>query len=814
MKRLLFSTLLLFTSISLFAQNAGQPLWTDDVAVSVAAGDQGVGSAGGPGLAVVSDGAGGAWMIWEDTSVGSIFAQHLDPSGAPLLAVGGIQVAPTGFFQMSPRAVSDGAGGVVIAWIDARPPATACNPGFLGDCLVAVQRLNAAGAPLFGATGVTVGKSNSAIAINAISSDGAGGATFAWESTAGNGQCCAFFAQLVDSTGAAKWGAQGLQISPDPSIVIGPNGVPPALISDGAGGAMIAYLFNQVNPLTQASFTAVQHVQANGTLAFPVIGIAVAGGDNSRFGRVAMITDGAGGAVMVLGQLDAARAAQHLILQRVDGTGASLWGATGKPLVSAANMQQDAQIITDGAGGWLAAWSDERNGALADCERLTGSCDVFVQRIDSNGNPLWTVNGVAATATPGNKRFPLLVPDGLNGAVIAWQDCRYFNDGNFSCDFDRDIFAQRLSGTGAQLWTADGVAVVSGGFNQGLDYGTQDVPSFAIDTDQNHGAILAWPDGRNAPCPLSVGLRECDVFAQRISDTAGPPPSVDLSVTASVSPNPGPIGAVQTYAVTVHNSSAQAAHGVSVKVNFPGLITASAAPAGCLPTDSGFVICSLGSVPPNSSVTGSFGMTSNNSGNFTNTAVVHATEIDPLAVNNTLTTNYSVAVDFAVSSSNPAQTVQAGQSATYSLLIRSQIQLLSTPPQLSCSGLPAGTACSFSPVTPVTGTLDSNTTLTISTTAPHTAALHLGTMPVFASLLPVFGFIVASFGSQRRRRIFVLGAGLVMLLFAVGCGGGGGGGTTQPPVSVPGTPAGTYTITVTAATTAFSHSAPLTLVVK
>ncbi|HET6934939.1 MAG TPA: hypothetical protein VFI72_08870, partial [Candidatus Angelobacter sp.] len=79
MKRLLFSTLLLFTSISLLAQNAGQPLWTDDVAVSVAAGDQGVGSAGGPGLAVVSDNAGGAWTIWEDTSVGSIFAQHLDP---------------------------------------------------------------------------------------------------------------------------------------------------------------------------------------------------------------------------------------------------------------------------------------------------------------------------------------------------------------------------------------------------------------------------------------------------------------------------------------------------------------------------------------------------------------------------------------------------------------------------------------------------------------------------------------------------------------------------------------------------------------
>jgi hypothetical protein len=50
-------------------------------------------------------------------------------------------------------------------------------------------------------------------------------------------------------------------------------------------------------------------------------------------------------------------------------------------------------------------------------------------------------------------------------------------------------------------------------------------------------------------------------------------------------------------------------------------------------------------------------------------------------------------------------------------------------------------------------------------------------------------------------------------LFA-GCGGGGGGSTPPPPPLDPGTPRGTYTITITATSGSFTHSTSFQLIVQ
>jgi len=89
------------------------------------------------------------------------------------------------------------------------------------------------------------------------------------------------------------------------------------------------------------------------------------------------------------------------------------------------------------------------------------------------------------------------------------------------------------------------------------------IPGFAMVADQNHGAILAWPDGRNIPCSSPS---ECDVYAQRISDTRGPAPAADLAISASVSPDPVPINSNQTYEVHIKNNGPDVAHGVTLSV--------------------------------------------------------------------------------------------------------------------------------------------------------------------------------------------------------------------------------------------------------
>jgi len=77
--------------------------------------------------------------------------------------------------------------------------------------------------------------------------------------------------------------------------------------------------------------------------------------------------------------------------------------------------------------------------------------------------------------------------------------------------------------------------------------------------------------------------------------------------------------------------------------------------------------------------------------------------------------------------------------------------------------------------------------------------------------------LVARFARTRRERLAaaVPLAGLVLfvILHATGCGGGGGGGFVPPPQT--GTPAGTYTVTVTATSNGTTpHTAALQLVVN
>ncbi|UCF93495.1 MAG: hypothetical protein JSW39_04850 [Desulfobacterales bacterium] len=96
------------------------------------------------------------------------------------------------------------------------------------------------------------------------------------------------------------------------------------------------------------------------------------------------------------------------------------------------------EITGDGAGGAIIAWSDLRSG----------DDDTYAQRVDGNGNVLWTADGVAISSAEDDQYPRKIVSDG--GAIIAWLDWRNGND---------DIYAQRVDADGNVLWTTDGVAI-------------------------------------------------------------------------------------------------------------------------------------------------------------------------------------------------------------------------------------------------------------------------------------------------------------------------------------------------------------------
>jgi len=108
------------TTRDIYAQRidpAGNRLWNNSgVAVCTAAFDQ-------SSPRVVSDNMGGAVIAWSDRRGGfysDIFAQRLDASGQALWTADGRPVCTAFFSQYSFRMVSDGAGGAMLAWEDTR----------------------------------------------------------------------------------------------------------------------------------------------------------------------------------------------------------------------------------------------------------------------------------------------------------------------------------------------------------------------------------------------------------------------------------------------------------------------------------------------------------------------------------------------------------------------------------------------------------------------------------------------------------------------------------------------------------------------
>jgi len=190
------------------------------------------------------------------------------------------------------------------------------------------------------------------------------------------------------------------------------------------------------------------------------------------------------------------------------------------------------------------------------------------------------------------------------------------------------------------------------------------------------------------------------------------------------------------------------------------------------------------------------------------------------------------------SGSSSSATVSPGQTATYSLTLNG-LGGLNQAVSFACAGAPAEATCTVNPssATPA-ATGSASITVTVSTTAPSSAtpgkrrappAFYFAPVRLFAPMeerpFAVLLLGLLAFASLRaagpvrrlRRKQFRLGLVVatlgVLTLLLIACGGGGGGGGTKNP----GTPEGTYSLTITgtlSGSTSLQHTTTLTLVVS
>jgi hypothetical protein len=377
----------------------------------------------------------------------------------------------------------------------------------------------------------------------------------------------------------------------------------------------------------------------------------------------------------------------------------------------------------------------------------------------------------------------------------------------------QDAFVARLDTLGAVSSTSQYISYLGG---SGSETGT----GIAIDSDSNTYITGETTSPTDFPTvnPYQGALKGAqDAFITKLG------PSVSFDVTAN-SPTSNSVNAGNQIAFNYQiKNTGDTTSNVSFTDNLSGgngsapvtFVSASVSGGSCsaTPTDNK-VLCNLGTIKGGDTATVTVNLTPTGGGTVGNSGTV--------TVGSFSTTKSALPVTvntFKLESLKPSNTVVAGNPASYPIKLTPLTQFTASI-SISCNaGLPGvGATCtpSTNPVT-LQGSSPSTVTLVISTTprVTTTASTEPGRGLFYAAWLPITGiaFLGLGIGSRlpRGRRVmggvlFIVVATLILLQPA--CGGHSSSSTTT------GTPAGTYTINVTASSGSFSQTTPITLVVQ
>jgi hypothetical protein len=414
---------------------------------------------------IVPDGAGGAFIVWEDwrklPDDWDVYAQRVNASGEVLWASGGIPLCDEPEDQLWPEMAAVGSGSAVIVWDDFRN---------VSHYDIYAQLVDASG-PRWTAGGIPICTAAADQNYPNVTADGMGGAIIVWRDrrTSPNTD---LYAQRVDSLGNTLWAPGGVAVC---SAILDQSGA--YLVPDGTGGAVITWMDRRGGADWDIY---AQHVDSFGATTWAAGGEPICTRSGNQWDPK-LTSDGAGGAIIAWYDYRYGTDSD-IYIQRVDAAGQTRWGADGLIICAADSNQQHVEIISDGAGGAICTWHDYRELYHA---------DIYAQRVNEHGAPLWEADGASVCAAAGGQTYPRLAPDGAGGAIITWSDDAVGGG---------DVYAQRIDSYGTSLWTPDGVPVSAAPGNQ---YNSWIAP------DGSGGAIVAWEDDR-------VYSWVGDIYAQRI----------------------------------------------------------------------------------------------------------------------------------------------------------------------------------------------------------------------------------------------------------------------------------------------------------
>ena len=384
----------------------------------------------------------------------------------------GVAICTEAFDQFDPQITSDGNGGAIVTWNDYRSDT---------DYDIYAQRVLSGGTvdPAWPVDGVAICTEALDQVKPQITSDGSGGAIITWQDYR-SGADDDIYAQRVLSGGTVDpaWPADGVAICTEAGLQRNPQ-----ITSDGSGGAIITWQDQRSGNWDIYA----QRVLSGGTVdpAWPANGVAICTEAGSQ-STPQITTDGSGGAIITW--WDSRSGNMDIYAQKVlsGGTVDPAWPVNGVAVCTAPDDQIYPEITSDGSGGAIITWWDNRSGT---------NYDIYAQKVLSGGtvDPAWPANGVAICTEANDQTYPEITSDGSGGAIITWRD--YRSGTNW------DVYAQKVlsGGTVDPAWPVNGVAICTAANDQWLPQ---------ITTDGSGGAIITWRDYRSGT--------NWDVYAQKV----------------------------------------------------------------------------------------------------------------------------------------------------------------------------------------------------------------------------------------------------------------------------------------------------------
>jgi hypothetical protein len=291
---------------------------------------------------------------------------------------------------------------------------------------------------------------------------------------------------LQISSASAQWQPDGIPVSAT-------SGEQSQAIAVGGASGEVIVVWNDYRSDPQYGDLYAQIIKPDGSMLLAANGVPLCTAPYFQ-ADASIASDGNGGAFVVWSDWrighPAPPSTADIYAQHIDAAGNMLWGTNGIPICAAVRMQDGGPVVSDGAGGALIAWNDERTSSLHP--------RVYMQRIDASGNALWIANGIKVATFSSDAWVKSIISDDAHGAIVSW----WTSGGT-------DTYAQHMDASGALQWGTAGKPIC---------IATATIGGAALVGDGSGGCIAAWQDYRTGAHGVYVQHLDASGVAQWASN--------------------------------------------------------------------------------------------------------------------------------------------------------------------------------------------------------------------------------------------------------------------------------------------------------